>query len=729
MMGYYMVRFVTAFLALVLPTLSAERPNIVFIFSDDHALQAISAYGGRFHKIATTPNIDRLAAEGMIFRNSFCGNSICGPSRASILTGKHSHINGFVDNESGRFDGGQQTFPKLLQKAGYETALIGKWHLVSEPTGFNYWEILPGQGSYVNPDFIQMDGSKKRFKGYVTDIVTDKTLDWLKNRRDKNKPFVLMAQHKAPHRNWVPAPRHYKLFEGIDMPEPESLFDDYANRIDAVKEQEMSIANHFFWGWDMFLHGKPTDKRFMGGLANQEYDRMTDAQKIDFDAAYGPENEKLLAALPTMKTDDLTRWKYQRYIKNYLSTIRAVDENIGRTLAYLEESGLAENTVVIYTSDQGFYLGEHGWYDKRWMFEDSLKMPFLVRWPGVAKAGLKPNAMIQNIDYAPTILEMAGAPIPADMQGNSIVPILRGEGKTPDDWRDAIFYQYSGENTHAVARHDGVRDSRHKLMRFPDTNEWMLFDLEKDPQEMNNILANPAYSDTLRKMQSLYAGLRKQYFINDSTFPMHRKKEVWWKQRWAAKNMENSEAKDIQVVFLGDSITQAWEDEGKSVWDKHFASLGALNWGYSGDRTEHLIWRLQNGEIQRVNPKAAVILIGTNNTGHNQSPAAETIAGIRQILGDLSWKWPDTNIIIMSVFPRGAAADDPLRKLNDEINAQLKNLADGKHIHLLDINANFMDSIGTLNKELFPDLLHLSPAAYEIWAEALAPKLKQIGVE
>jgi arylsulfatase A-like enzyme/lysophospholipase L1-like esterase len=723
-----MNRLVTAFLALALPVLSAERPNILFIFTDDHALQAISAYGGRFEKIAPTPNIDRLAKEGMIFRNSFCGNSICGPSRAAILTGKHSHLNGFMDNNAGRFDGTQQTFPKLLQKVGYETALIGKWHLVSNPTGFDHWEILPGQGSYVNPDFIQMDGTTKRIEGYVTDIVTDKTIDWLKNRKDKNKPFVLMTQQKAPHRSWIPAPRHYKLFDGIELPEPPTLFDDYSYRIEVLKKQEMTIAKHFAWGWDMLLPGEPTDPRFMGGLANEEYERMTDAQKAEFNAAYDPENEMLLAALPTMPDDDLTRWKYQRYMKNYLRTIRAVDENIGRTLAYLEESGLAENTVVIYSSDQGFYLGEHGWYDKRWMFEESFKMPFVIRWPGVAKAGIKPEAMIQNIDYAPTFLEIAGAPIPADMQGKSIVPILKGEGKKPDAWRNAVFYQYSGENTHSVARHDGVRDSRHKLMRFPDTDEWMLFDLEKDPQEMKNIFANPAHVAVAEKMKILYAEIKKQYGVNDSSFPIHRLKEGWWKQRWGMKESEIRHSKNANVVFLGDSITQGWEDNGKAAWEKHFAPLGAVNWGYSGDRTEHLIWRLQNGDIQRLKPKATVILIGTNNTGTNQRPAAETVAAIRQILDDLTWKWPETKIVLMSVFPREEMADKPLRKINDEINTQLKSLADGKRVHLLDINAKFMDAEGNLNTQLLPDRLHLSPAAYDIWAKALAPKLKELGL-
>jgi arylsulfatase A-like enzyme/lysophospholipase L1-like esterase len=727
----YLTPVLLAILCLAVPARAADRPNILFIFSDDHALEAISAYGERFDKIAPTKNIDRIAEGGMLFRNSFCTNSICGPSRATILTGKHTHRNGYMDNTYGRFDGAQQTFPKLLQKAGYETALIGKWHLISNPIGFDHWEILPGQGSYVNPDFIQMDGTKKNFEGYVTDIVTDKALDWLKNRKDKDKPFVLMAQHKAPHRSWMPAPRHYKLFDGVDMPEPDTLFDDYSGRIDALKKQEMTIANHFFWGWDMMLHGEPTDKRFMGGLANGEYARMTDAQKKEFDAAYGPENEKLLAALPDMSDEELTRWKYQRYIKNYLRTIRALDENIGRTLDYLEESGLAENTIVIYSSDQGFYLGEHGWYDKRWMFEQSLSMPFIMKWPGVTKPGTESKALIQNIDYAPTFLDVAGAEIPADMQGKSLVPVIKNDGKATPDWREAIYYLYTGEATHEVARHDGVRDSRHKLMHFPETKEWMLFDLEKDPKEMKNVAGEKEYESVLAGMKETYAKLKKQYGVNSSTYPDPRFDQKWWGERWGLKNEEanTKEAKAAKIVFLGDSITQAWEGPGKKAWEENFVPLGALNWGYSGDRTEHLIWRLQNGNIQRINPKAAVILIGTNNTGHDQRPAEETVLGIKTVLDDLAWKWPDTKIILMSVFPRGPDKENPLRKINAEINEQAEKLADGERVHFLDINDKFLDEKGNLSKDIFPDLLHLSPAAYETWAAALVPKLKELGVE
>ncbi|MFN4874552.1 MAG: sulfatase/phosphatase domain-containing protein [Akkermansiaceae bacterium] len=711
---------------------AAERPNIVFIFTDDHALEAISAYGTRFNKISPTPNIDRIAKEGMLFERSYCGNSICGPSRASILTGKHSHMNGFMDNNFSRFDGNQTTFPKILQKSGYETAVIGKWHLISNPTGFDYWEVLPDQGSYYNPDFIQMDGSKKRFEGYVTDLVVDKSLDWLKNRKDKSKPFVLMTQQKAPHRNWVPAERHMNLFDGIDIPEPESLFDDYKNRVDAVAKQKMSIAKDFHWSHDMLLPGRATDPRFVDNLNNNEYSRMNDTQKKAFDDAYGDENAAFLESLKNdMSDEELTRWKYQRYIKNYLRCIRGVDENIGRLLEYLDKSGLAKNTIVIYASDQGFYLGEHGWYDKRWMFEESLSMPFIIRWPGVVKPGVRTKTMIQNIDYAPTFLEVAGAPIPNDIQGKSLLPILKNEGEAPTDWRSAIYYEYSGEYTHSVAAHDGVRNDRYKLMHFPDTKKWMLFDLEKDPQEMKNIMAEKEYETVLKDMRGLYDSLRKQYQVTTSTFPDQRWDQRWWKDRWDEKNKDvnTPEAKKARVVFLGDSITQAWENTGKPAWDKHFAPLGALNWGYSGDRTEHLIWRLQNGDIQRVNPEVAVILIGTNNTGHEQRPAAETVSGIRRTLDDLAWKWPSTKIILMSVFPRGATKEDPLRKLNSEINEQLKTLTDGKRVYLLDINNQFLDADGKLSKDVFPDLLHLSPAAYNTWAAAVSEKINELGVK
>ncbi len=493
-----------------------KRPNIIFLFSDDHALQAITAYGNsRYADHFSTPNIDRLAAEGALFENSFCANSICGPSRASVLTGKHSVHNGFVDNSS-RFDGSQPTVQKYLRESGYETSIIGKWHLVTQPTGFDHWEILPGQGSYWNPEFIQMDGSRKRFEGYVTDIITDKTIDWMENRDDKDKPFILMSQHKAPHRNWMPAERHLMMFDGIDLPEPETLFDDYSERSEALKTQEMTISDHFFWGWDMFFHeAPPAAASMMNGLPNHEYRRMTERQKRAFDYAYGPRNQEFLDDLEAGKLseEDITRWKYQRYIKNYLRTIRAIDENVGRILDYLDETGLAENTIVIYSSDQGFYLGEKGWYDKRWIFEESFVMPFIIRWPGVVKPGIRPKALIQNIDYAPTFMEVAGLEVPDDMQGSSLVPILKNEGVAPEDWRSEVYYFYTGERIHGVPAHDGVRTDRYKIFYLPRTDEWQMFDLVEDPKEMRSVHADPAYSEVFAEMKNLYAATRAHYKI------------------------------------------------------------------------------------------------------------------------------------------------------------------------------------------------------------------------
>lgn len=491
---------------------AAERPNIVFIFSDDHALQAISSYGGRLKEIAPTPNIDRLAKEGAIFENSFCANSICGPSRACILTGKHSHINGFKHN-SNNFDGSQWTFPKALQKAGYQTAVVGKWHLRTLPTGFDYWEVLPGQGSYYNPDFRTMpEGKIKRTQGYCTDVVTEKALKWL-DKRDKSKPFMLMCQHKAPHRNWAAAPRHLNLFKDTVFPEPDTLFDDYSGRAEALKQNEMTLARHFSWGHDCKLTGKNIfPKRFPNGT-NGEYDRMTDKQKLAWDKRYEIPNAKLLVQLDQGMSDkELTSWKYQRYMRDYLSTIRAVDESVATVLDYLDKNGLAENTIVIYSSDQGFYLGEHGWYDKRWMYEQSLKMPFLIRWPGVIKPGSRSKTMIQNIDYAPTFLELAGAEIPKAIQGKSLVPVFKKSGEKPAGWRDSIYYAYwENPGIHNVPRHDGVRNQRYKIFYLPQSKEWQLYDLEKDPKEMNSVHDEPDYADVLAEMKELYLEKRKQY--------------------------------------------------------------------------------------------------------------------------------------------------------------------------------------------------------------------------
>lgn len=490
------------------------RPNILYIFSDDHALQAISAYkNSRFADYFDTPNIDRIAEEGAVFERSYCANSICGPSRASVLTGKHSVKNGFVDNLC-RFNGEQPTLPKYLLNAGYQTAIIGKWHLHSVPIGFNHWEILPGQGNYYNPDFIQMDGTTKREEGYVTDLITDKTLEWLISERDKDKPFFLMCQNKAPHRSWFPAERHYMMFDGINLPEPETLFDDYAGRSVALRQQKMRIADHFYAGWDMMFHEKtPQAAGMQNGLSSAEYARMTDLQKRSCDLIYQPRNKQFLADLAAgrLSETEVVRWKYQRYIKNYLRCVRSLDENIGRLLDYLDEAGLAENTIVVYSSDQGFFLGEHGWYDKRWMLEESFAMPFLIRWPGVVKAGIRSQALIQNIDHAPTFLEAAGLEIPDDIDGFSLLPLFRNDGLATADWRKMLYYFYRDPRSHNVAVHDGIATRRYKLFYLPQTDEWQLFDLREDPHEMRSLQNHAEYSGVFAEMKTLYQDARALY--------------------------------------------------------------------------------------------------------------------------------------------------------------------------------------------------------------------------
>lgn len=489
-----------------------ERPNVIFIFSDDHAVNSISAYGGPLAKAAPTPNIDRLAREGALFHNSFCANSICGPSRACILTGKHSHINGFMRNDGKGFDQSQWTFVKSLQTAGYQSAIIGKWHLKTNPVAFDHWEILPGQGNYYNPVFIQMDGSKKRFEGYATDLTTDKSIAWLE-KRDPDKPFFLMCQHKAPHRTFAPALRHLGALDNVDIPEPTTLFDDYANRSKTLAENEMEIDRHMTWAYDLKLRDEELDGVKLPSFRNYgtpEYRRMTKKQKTAWDAYYAPKNAAFIADYKAGKIDEkkLVQWKYQRYVQNYLETVKAVDDSVGRLLKYVDENDLAKNTIVIYSSDQGFYLGEHGWFDKRWMFEESFKMPFVVRWPGKIEPGARPQALIQNIDYAPTFLEFAGLEIPEEVQGESLLPVLLDSSKKV---RDSLYYAYYEIGEHAVPQHFGVRTQTHKLFYLPGTDEWQMFDLEKDPQEMINVFDHPNYAETKSKLLDEYRRLRKKY--------------------------------------------------------------------------------------------------------------------------------------------------------------------------------------------------------------------------
>ncbi len=707
---------------------SKKRPNILFIFSDDHAVQAIGAYGSQINK---TPNMDRLAAEGAVFYNSFCANSICGPSRASILTGKHSHLNGFRRNGN-LFDGSQVTFPKILQQVGYQTAMIGKWHLSSDPTGFNYWEVLPGQGHYYNPDLLQMDGSKKRYEGYCTDIVTDLALTWLKEDRDPDKPFMLMCQHKAPHRNWAPAKRHLALFDGKTIPEPDSLFDDYSGRSSLLQENEMTLRDHFHWGHDAKFHGENEfPGYFAGAHRNGEYRRMSDAQKADWDAHYEPENQAFLERMRAgeVSDDDVLRWKYQRYMKDYLGCIAAVDESVGQMLAYLDESGLAENTVVIYCSDQGFYLGEHGWYDKRWMFEESLKMPFLIRWPGVLKPGTKSTALIQNIDYAPTFLSMAGAKVPDEMQGRSILPLLKNEGMAPGDWRKSIYYAYyENVSVHMVPLHDGVRTLNHKLMYFPRSREWQLFDLAKDPQEMTSVHAVPAYASVFSAISKQYRDQRQFFDVNSATIPATRGFEGWWRKRQLLTNerVEKKRGK-VDLVFIGDSITQSWEGPGKAVWKEFYSNRKAVNLGFSGDRTEHVLWRLQYGNLKGIQPRVAVVMIGTNNTGHSMQDPKEVAEGVRAVLDLIQERTPKTKILLLGIFPRGRTQFDSGRLNNIAINQIIRRYQD-ERVRYLDIGSVFEEVDGSVSKEVMPDALHLSEEGYRRWANAIESVLESMGI-
>jgi len=429
-----------------------ERPNILYIMADDHAAHAIGAYGS---KVNQTPNIDRLAKEGMRFTNCFVTNSICTPSRAVILTGKYSHINGVpVFN---RFDGSQPTLAKYLQAAGYYTVMIGKWHLGSDPTGFDYWNILPGQGVYHNPVLIEM-GVRKKHQGYVTDLITDFTLDVLR-KRPQEKPFFVMCHHKAPHRAWQPHPDKAAIFEKLRIPEPETFNDDYATRGDAAREATMRIDRDL----------QPTDvkKKPPDGLSEQE----------------------------------LKKWKYQRYMQDYLACIASVDDGVGRLLDWLDKNGLARNTIVVYTSDQGFFLGDHNWFDKRFMYEESLRMPLLMRWPARIKPGSVGKGMVLNVDFAPTFMAAAGLAVPSDMQGRSFLPLLSGQ--VPQDWRTAMYYRYYHYPMHhRVQPHYGVRTERYKLIYFNKLDQWELYDLQQDPRELKNVYADPASAETVRHLKA-----------------------------------------------------------------------------------------------------------------------------------------------------------------------------------------------------------------------------------
>tara|TARA_R110002049_G_scaffold306834_1_gene505960 strand:- start:2998 stop:4602 length:1605 start_codon:yes stop_codon:yes gene_type:complete len=487
------------------------RPNIVFIMSDDHAYQAISAYSD---KLIQTPNIDRIAKEGMLFTNASVTNSICAPSRAVILTGKHSHLNGKVDNAF-PFDTTNVTFPQILQKSGYNTAMFGKLHFGNNPKGFDEFKILPGQGSYNNPKFITQKGDTT-ITGYVTDIITDLTLDWMQKRRDTTKPFLLMYLHKAPHRSWIPAERHYKEFTEKTYPLPATLFDDYATRGDAAKTAEMNILKHMYLTYDNKVKPEVIEAlHIKGRQLRSALNRMNPEQKKAWDAIYDPINEDFKNRYPTMNDSTLMVWKYQRYLQDYLGTIAAVDENVGRLLDYMDAANLSENTVVVYTSDQGFYLGEHGWFDKRFMYNESFKTPLLIKWPNVITPNTTEDEMVQNLDFAQTFLEIAGVTAPNDMQGESLLPLLKGEKEKWD--RDAVYYHYyEYPAEHTVKRHYGIATKAYKLIHFYyDVDQWELYDQEKDPSEINNVYNDPAYAEIVTELKTKLEALRVKYKDSD----------------------------------------------------------------------------------------------------------------------------------------------------------------------------------------------------------------------
>lgn len=471
--------------------LAQQKPNIVIIVSDDHGYQAIGAYGA---KIAQTPNIDRIAAEGVLFNRAYVTNSICGPSRAVILTGKYSNKNGFKDNEHSKFDGSQDEFVKHLQTAGYQTAWIGKWHLETTPQGFDYYKILPGQGQYYNPDFMNMNGKTEQIQGYVTNVIEDEVEKYL-DSRDKNKPFCLVVGHKATHRTWIPDTCDMGMYDHVTFPLPHDFYDDYNNR-EAAKVQDMTIDKTMLMSYDF--------KMLSYSKNGQEptVNRMNAAQRAKFDVYYKPMEADLKARNLTGKA--LIEWKFQHYMRDYLSTAASLDRNIGRTLTYLDKHDLTKNTIVIYMSDQGFFLGEHGWFDKRWIYEESFRTPMVMRYPGIIKPGTKSNDFVMNLDIAPTVLDAAGITIPKDIQGESFLPLVNGRKAKG---RDVIYYHYYENGEHSVSPHFGIKTKRYKLIRFyTRVASWELYDLETDPYEINNLYGKKGYekltADLMRQLKA-----------------------------------------------------------------------------------------------------------------------------------------------------------------------------------------------------------------------------------
>ncbi|MBK3516862.1 sulfatase [Carboxylicivirga sp. N1Y132] len=482
-----------------------ERPNIIFIMSDDHAYQAISAYDGSLNQ---TPNIDRLAEEGAIFNHGFVTNSICAPSRAVMLTGKHSFVNGKIDNHS-KFNWNQDNVAKQLKNSGYQTALVGKIHIPGKPQGFDYYNILPGQGHYYNPDFIE-NGEKKRYEGYCTTITTDIALDWLQNKRKQDKPFFLIYNQKAPHRTWMPEAKYLDLNGDKIFTPPANFFDNYEGR-EAAVNHEMGIFEHMDLVYDLKMVDAEIDSKY-AKWGKSLYNRLTEEQKLAWDAHYNPIIEDFKAK--GYEGKELALWKYNRYMHDYLASIQSVDDGVGTMLDYLEENGLSENTIVVYTSDQGFYLGEHGWFDKRFMYEESFRTPLLMKYPREIEAGTVVDELVQNLDFASTFMDYANIEIPQDVQGESFRKVVSGES---DDWRDAIYYTYyENPGEHNVPRHHGIRTDKYKLIHFYHPYDvWEMYDMEKDIAEMNNIYDDPAYADVQKQMHAKLEEVREKYGDSD----------------------------------------------------------------------------------------------------------------------------------------------------------------------------------------------------------------------
>lgn len=496
-----------------------KRPNIIWIMSDDHSYQTISAYGHPLSKVAPTPNIDRIAKAGVVFDCAFVENSISTPSRATLLTGMYSKNHGQTHFGFG-LDTTKAFYSEHLQRAGYQTSVFGKWHVNAEPKGFDYYDIFFDQGDYYNPEFRnpQTNGKYVREKGYATTLVTDHAIEWMDKAKDNAKPFCMVVLHKAPHRNWMADLNHLYDYENVDFPEPPTLFDDYSTRGGQMETQELTIAHHLGYAFDLkvdALQDEPTLQYIKDSWA-PAIGRLDKEQRAKWDEAYDEIHAGFLKNKPVGK--DLVRWKYQRYIKDYCKTVKSVDEQVGRILDYLKANGLDENTVIVYTSDQGFFMGEHGLYDKRFMYEESFRTPFLIAYPGKIKGGRRSDKLIQNIDFAPTILDLAGIDVPEEMDGMSILPILTGKKKP--EWRDALFYEFYDYPAVGLVRpHYGIRTDRYKLMHWQskgvgketgiDFDHWELYDLEKDPNEVNNVYDKQEYQKVQKELHKKLDELRR----------------------------------------------------------------------------------------------------------------------------------------------------------------------------------------------------------------------------